>query len=332
MHALVTGAAGFIGSHLVERLLADGHSVTCVDNFDDFYDPRIKRENIAAVLAKPGVRLVEGDIREPSLLDRCFAGKAIDVVIHLAARAGVRPSLALPELYYDVNVIGTLRLLEAMRKHRVSRMIFGSSSSVYGNSSKLPCSESDNVDRPVSPYAATKKSGELLCHTFHHLYKFNVFCLRFFTVYGPRQRPEMAIHSFVQKIMNGDRITVFGDGTSKRDYTYIDDAIDGIVRSLSVVNGYEIINIGESRTVTLNELLLLLQRLLQRKAVIAYEPMQPGDVDTTFASIEKAKSLIGYNPRWTFEKGLEQFVAWLKQGESKNRGGSSFEHKQQQRT
>ena len=315
MNVLVTGGAGFIGSHVVESLITSGHGVTCLDNFDEFYNPAIKRRNLASLTGAESVRLVEGDLRDQAALDRCFGEKRVDIVIHLAARAGVRPSLLQPELYYDVNVMGTLRLLETMRRANVSRMLFASSSSVYGNNPKTPFSESDNVDMPVSPYAATKRAGELLCHTFHHLYGFDIFCLRFFTVYGPRQRPEMAIHQFARRIMNGEPISMYGDGTSRRDYTYIADIVDGINRSLSALQGYEILNLGESQTISLADLIRRLEKTIGRKAVLRQEPMQPGDVLLTFADIEKARRLIGYNPGWPVELGLEKFVGWLRQAQ-----------------
>ncbi len=315
MNVLVTGGAGFIGSHVVEGLVTAGHGVICLDNFDEFYDPAIKRRNAAALSSYDSVRLIEGDLRDQSALDRCFNGERIDVVIHLAARAGVRPSLLQPELYYDVNVMGTLRLLETMRRNNVSRMLFASSSSVYGNNPKTPFSESDNVDMPVSPYAATKKAGELLCHTFHHLYGFDIFCLRFFTVYGPRQRPEMAIHQFARRVMDGKPINVYGDGTSRRDYTYVADIVDGINRSLSALQGYEILNLGESQTISLGDLIRLLEKAIGRKAILKQEPMQPGDVLVTFADITKARQLVGYSPQWPVELGLEKFVGWLRQTE-----------------
>ena len=312
MSILVTGWAGFIGSHLVDRLIADGHTVVGIDNFDDFYDPGIKRRNVAQVLSMGELSVVEGDIRDVHALERCFASGKVDTVIHLAARAGVRPSLRQPELYFDVNVMGTLRLLEMMQKHGVSRMLFASSSSVYGNNPKIPFSETDKVDNPVSPYAASKRAGELLCYTFHHLYQFDVYCLRLFTVYGPRQRPEMAIHQFNRKIMTGEPVVIYGDGTSRRDYTYIEDVVDGFIKSLAVLSGYEILNLGESHTVTLNALVALLEQFAGKKAVIRREPVQPGDVEVTYANIEKARRLIGYDPRWSLERGLGEFVEWFK--------------------
>jgi len=312
MNILVTGGAGFIGSHVVERLLSSGHKVVCIDNFDDFYDHKIKRANISNALESKNFSLVEGDIRDVQALERCFNKFNINLVIHLAARAGVRPSLLQPELYYDVNVIGTLRLLEMMKKYHVTKMLFASSSSVYGNQQKTPFSESDRVDYPISPYAASKKACELLCHTYHHLYGFDIFCFRLFTVYGPRQRPEMAIHQFVRKIFNGETIVLYGDGSSKRDYTFIDDIVDGLMKSLNLLKGYEIINLGESRTISLIDLISTIERLTSRKANIRFEPMQPGDVITTFADIKKALELIDYKPNYPIEKGLSEFIAWYK--------------------
>lgn len=312
MNILVTGGAGFIGSHVVEKLLHDGDRVVCIDNFDTFYDPAIKRANVSPHLSNARFHLVEGDIRDERTLESAFRIAPVDLVVHLAARAGVRPSLLQPELYYDVNVTGTLRLLEAMRKHQVTKMLFASSSSVYGNNQKVPFAESDPVDHPISPYAASKKAGELLCHTYHHLYGFDIFCLRYFTVYGPRQRPEMAIQQFIHKILNGEPITLFGDGTSRRDYTYIDDILDGVFRSLSHLRGYEILNLGESRTTSLRVLIELIERLVGKKAVVQWLPMQPGDVLVTYADITKARSLIGYQPCVPLEEGLVQQITWYR--------------------
>jgi len=315
MRVLVTGGAGFIGSHVVEDLVRSGHSVVCLDNFDDFYDPGVKRANLTVSARSGSVRLVEGDLRDQASLDRCFS-ESIDVVIHLAARAGVRPSLLQPDLYYDVNVMGTIRLLETMRRHGVHRLLFASSSSVYGNNRKTPFAETDNVDLPISPYAATKKAGELLCHTYHHLYGFDIFCLRFFTVYGPRQRPEMAIHQFARRILGGQPITIYGDGTSRRDYTYIADIVSGINGCLRSLKGFEILNLGESRTVTLSGLVDLLEEAIGAKAVLVREPMQPGDVLVTYADIEKARRLVGYDPQWPLEKGIREFVTWFRETEA----------------
>jgi UDP-glucuronate 4-epimerase len=317
MNILVTGGAGFIGSHTIETLLSRGDQVVCLDNFDDYYDPSIKERNLLAASRHSGFRCVRGDIRDSTALEEAFARGPVDAVIHLAARAGVRPSLLQPELYYDVNVVGTLRLLEAMRKHKVARLVFGSSSSVYGNNEKVPFSETDPVDSPISPYAASKKAGELLCHTYHHLYGFHIFCLRFFTVYGPRQRPEMAIHQFTRKILNKEKILLYGDGTSQRDYTYIEDILEGLMRSLDRLNGYEIINLGESRTISLAALITAIERLTGVRAVIERQPMQPGDVMITYADTAKARALLGYSPRFPVEEGLAKFVEWYRNSQVK---------------
>lgn len=312
MQILITGAAGFIGSHLTEALLREGHRVVGLDNFDDFYDPAIKRAQVLPALADTGFTLVEADIRDTAALDRIFEAHAPELVVHLAARAGVRPSLAQPALYYDVNVMGTLNLLEAMKRRGVSRMIMASSSSVYGANTKLPFAEADPVDHPVSPYAASKKAAELLCHTYSHLYGFDIFCMRFFTVYGPRQRPEMAIHQFVRKILDGRPITLYGNGSSRRDYTYIDDIIQGLLHSIRALKGYEIINLGESQTYSLLETIRLIESVTGRQAVLDWQPMQAGDVEVTFADISKAQRLIGYQPTFSLREGLERFVDWVK--------------------
>ena len=310
MNVLVTGGAGFIGSHLVERLLGEGHGVIGLDNFDDFYDPALKRRNLARALRNPQFKLVEGDLRDEGLLARVFKSQKIDWVAHLAARAGVRPSLQNPVLYADVNIRGTICLLEASRAHGVRRFIFASSSSVYGNSSRVPFSEEDPVNHPISPYAATKKAGELLCHTYHHLYGMDIACLRYFTVYGPRQRPEMAIHHFTRSIHRGKEIHLFGDGSSLRDYTYIDDAAGGTMGALQREHGFQVYNIGESQTISLDELIRAIEELVGKKVVLEHLPEQPGDVKQTFADIRKAKELLGYNPQTKFRDGLARFVRW----------------------
>lgn len=307
---LITGGAGFIGSHLADRLLKSGHKIICIDNFDPFYPEGIKRKNIKSALMSQNFRLIEIDIRDVQKLEKCFSVNGIDLVIHLAAKAGLRQSIADPKEYYDVNVIGTLNLLETMRKYDVKKMIFASSSSVYGINSRKTFSETDNVDFPISPYAATKKAGELLCNTYHHLYDFDIFCLRFFTVYGARQRPDLAIHKFTDRILNNQPIDIYGDGTSSRDYTYIDDIIDGLVFSIEKVKGYEIINLGESRTISLNKMVETLEKYLKRKAIKNLLPAQPGDVITTCADILKAKELLGYSPKWKFEDGIQEFIKW----------------------
>jgi UDP-glucuronate 4-epimerase len=312
MNILVTGGAGFIGSHLVEKLLSENHEVVCLDNFDDYYNPKIKQENIRGLIGNKNYTLIEGDIRDVSVLNRCFHEKKIDAVVHLAARAGVRPSIQQPELYYDVNVIGTLRLIEAMKIAGVKKLVFASSSSVYGDNPKVPFSEFDSVDNPISPYAATKKASELICHTYHHLYNFDIFCLRFFTVYGPRQRPEMAIHQFTNHVFSGIPITLFGDGSTKRDYTYIDDIVTAVMAAIERVEGYEIINVGGSRTVALIDLVRLIEKYSGNEAIIEYKPEQAGDVKQTYAEISKAERILNYSPQTTIEDGIEKFITWYR--------------------
>ena len=312
---LVTGAAGFIGSHLTERLLANQDAVICLDNFNDFYDPQIKRENIIDFMDNSRFHLIEGDIRDSNLVEKIFRDYSPDAVVHLAAMAGVRPSIEDPLLYNDVNVNGTCVLLEAARKYPVSNFIFGSSSSVYGARDTVPFSEKEEVSRPISPYAATKVAGEILCYTYHHLYNIPVTCLRFFTVYGPRQRPEMAIHMFARLIRDEEMVPIFGDGSSRRDYTYIDDIIDGVLRSLERPFGYEIINLGESQTVALMELVTLLEKGLGKKAKLEMLPDQPGDVPVTFADVSHARKLLDYEPSISIEKGIEKFIEWFVEGQ-----------------
>src|SRR5881296_151803 len=307
---LVTGGAGFIGSHLVEALLKEGREIIVLDNFDDFYQPEIKRRNLDLLADCPGFTLVEGDIRDENLVEHIFSTHPAGGVVHLAARAGVRPSIQQPLLYCDVNVNGTAVLLEACRRHGIAKFIFGSSSSVYGNNTQLPFSEKDNVDRPISPYAATKKAGELLCATYHELYRLNVFALRFFTVYGPAQRPEMAIHRFTRLIDRGLPVPRFGDGSTRRDYTYITDIINGVLRAMERVQGFEIINLGGSQTTRLVDLIELLEKNLGKKAVIEEEPGQPGDVVATCADVDKARRLLEYEPRVSVEEGIGRFVEW----------------------
>ncbi len=310
MKILVTGGAGFIGSSVAEKLLARGDEVVVIDCFDEFYDPKIKRRNIEAALKNPAYKLVEGDIRDLELLKGLFRREKFDRVFHLAARAGVRPSIADPLLYEDVNVRGTMNLLEAARENSLPGFIFASSSSIYGNNKKVPFSETDFVDNPVSPYAATKKACELVCHTYHHLYGLNISCLRFFTVYGPRQRPEMAIHKFTRLIDQGKPVPMFGDGSSRRDYTYIDDIADGVIKAIDANFAFEIFNIGESRTTELRTLIELIEKNLGKKAIIEQLPDQPGDVEVTYADITKSKKMLGYNPRTKVEEGVPKFVEW----------------------
>ena len=312
MNILITGGAGFIGSHLSEKIIALGHRVICVDNFNDYYDPAIKESNISGILDNGNYRLYRTDILDKQALRKIFSASGIDMVIHLAARTGVRPSLTNALLYEKVNVEGTINLLENCREYGIERFIFASSSSVYGGNKKIPFSETDRVDSPVSPYAATKKSGELICYTYHHLYNISVFAFRFFTVYGPRQRPEMAIHKFSRRILENKPIEVYGDGTSSRDYTYIDDIIGGIINSLELINGYEVINLGNSRQVGLLSLIELIEKATGKKALIDYRDPQPGDVFTTCADTRKAGRLIGYHPETPIEKGIGHFIEWYK--------------------
>jgi UDP-glucuronate 4-epimerase len=311
---LVTGGAGFIGSHLVDLLISDGgFRVTVLDDFNDFYDPAIKRRNITPHLKHSNFELVEGDIVDSNAINDLFRRHRFDCVVHLAARAGVRPSLENPLGYESTNVRGTFTLLEAARINQVSKFIFGSSSSVYGTNSRVPFSEEDPISNPISPYAATKIAGEAACHTYSHLYGMKVICLRFFTAYGARQRPDLAIHKFTRLISQGLPIPMFGDGTTRRDYTYIDDIIPGVLAALKYeASNFEIINLGESRTVELRELVTLLERALGKRATIDYQSLQNGDVPITYADINKARSLLGYNPRTQIEEGIERFVEWFK--------------------
>jgi len=310
VNILVTGGAGFIGSHLCEKLLGRGDTVVCLDNFNTYYDPAVKRDNISGAMKHKSFICVEGDIRDKDLVRTVFSKNSIDTVVHLAARAGVRPSIEDPHLYQQVNVEGTVVMLDAAREYGVSRFIMASSSSVYGNNKKVPFAETDNVDFPISPYAATKKACELLAYTYYSLYDMPVTCLRFFTVYGPRQRPDMAIHKFVRLISSGSQVPLFGDGSTKRDYTFITDIIDGIVRSIENCRGYEIYNLGESRTVELRYLISVIEKCLGKTADIQYLPMQPGDVTITYADVHKAGKELGYKPSVAIEDGIRMFTEW----------------------
>jgi len=313
MKVLLTGGAGFIGSHLAERLLAEGHAVVALDNFDPFYGRSIKERNLAASRDHDGFRLVEGDIRDVEAL---AALPDVDTVVHLAALAGVRPSIERPSEYHDVNVNGTVALLEFARSRGIGRFIFGSSSSVYGNNEKVPFAESDAVDHPISPYAATKKAGELTCHTYHHLFEMGMVCLRFFTVYGPRQRPDLAIHKFTRLMSDGEPVPMFGDGSTRRDYTYIDDILQGVMGALRLLDEkpdcYEVINLGESETIDLSRMIRTIADALDVEPHIERLPTQPGDVDRTYADISKARDVLGYDPQVEFEQGIAQFVAWYR--------------------
>ncbi len=313
MKVLLTGGAGFIGSHFCEYLLDRQHEVVILDNFNDYYDPGIKRRYIQSVQQHPQATVVEGDILDHALMSHLFREHHFDAIVHLAARAGVRPSLKQPGLYERVNVQGTIELLDLARDHNVDRIIVASSSSVYGNNEKVPFHEDDNVDHPISPYAATKKACELICYTFHHLYNMNITCLRFFTVYGPRQRPDMAIHKFTYLLSKDEPIPMYGDGSTRRDYTYITDILDGMYKSLLNCNGYRIYNLGESKTVSLNELIGIIEEAYGKKAVIQKLPMQPGDVRITYADITRARTELGYDPKVDIRDGVHEFVKWFKQ-------------------
>lgn len=311
---LVTGGAGFIGSHLVDRLLSEAESqVSVVDDFNDFYDPAIKRANVSRHEKDSNYRLFEADIRDKSALENIFAGNGFDCIVHLAARAGVRPSLDQPLLYAETNINGTMNLLELARAHGIKQFVFGSSSSVYGSNAKVPFSEGDPIRQPISPYAATKAAGELLCHTYTHLYGMRSVCLRFFTVYGPRQRPDLAIHKFARLMNENKPIPVFGDGSTRRDYTFIDDIIAGVRTAIDYTQSdYEVINLGEARTVDLRELISLIEKELGATAKIDRQPLQPGDLPQTFADITKARRLLGYNPQTQIEDGIRKFVEWFR--------------------
>ncbi|MDQ6788894.1 MAG: GDP-mannose 4,6-dehydratase [Acidobacteriota bacterium] len=311
---LITGGAGFIGSHLVEKLLGEGiWRVTIVDDFNDFYSPLVKRANVLPFLDNPHFTLCETDICDAEKLRAVFAEGDFDAIVHLAARAGVRPSLLEPKLYARTNIGGTLNLLELAREFSVRQFVFGSSSSVYGASCKIPFSEQDKISQPISPYAATKAAGELLCHTYAHLYDIRAVCLRFFTVYGARQRPDLAIHKFSKLIWENKPIEMFGDGATRRDYTYIDDIIEGVRAAIDYEQSdYEIFNLGESQTVELRELVKLLEENLGKRAIIQRRPMQPGDVPQTFADISKARLLLNYNPQTKIEEGIRKFVEWFR--------------------
>lgn len=311
MKVLVTGAAGFIGSHVCEALLRRGDEVLALDNFDDFYSPGVKRANLKDIITHPHFRLIEGDIRDPGAVAACIDPHT-DAIVHLAARAGVRPSIEQPLLYQDVNVRGTMVLLERAKLFPRCRFIFASSSSVYGNRADGPFRETDRVDDPISPYAATKKTGELIGHTYHHLYDLPVTCLRFFTVYGPRQRPDLAIHKFTRLIDSGTPIPVFGDGSMERDFTYIDDIVDGVLRAIDRCTAYHIYNLGESRPVTVAKLIDLLQDALGRKAEVHRLPLQPGDVARTFADVSLARRELGFEPHTELPDGLRRFVEWFR--------------------
>ncbi|WP_343663614.1 GDP-mannose 4,6-dehydratase [Chryseobacterium mucoviscidosis] len=337
MNYLITGGSGFIGSHLAEQLLKKGHSVINIDNFDDFYSYQIKIQNtldaiqyfsdfeysgkdndikkLISLSQSENYRLYYQDIRDKKGLEEIFKNHKIDSVIHLAALAGVRPSIERPLEYEEVNIRGTMNLWELCKDFNINKFVCASSSSVYGNNEKIPFSETDNVDNPISPYAATKKCGEILGHVYHDLYKIDMIQLRFFTVYGPRQRPDLAIHKFTKLISEDQEIPFYGDGTTARDYTYIDDVVDGILKSIRYLENhsdvYEIVNLGESEVINLNEMLSTIEKTLGKSAIRKNLPMQPGDVLKTNADIAKARTLIGYKPDTNFQNGIKKFVEWF---------------------
>ncbi|PIS42492.1 MAG: epimerase [Candidatus Kerfeldbacteria bacterium CG08_land_8_20_14_0_20_40_16] len=313
---LVTGGAGFIGSHLCKKLIEQDKVVICLDNFNNYYSPLRKIENIKPFLKKGNFFLQVVDVTNKTALEEVFKKHKLDKVVHLAARAGVRPSIEQPLLYQEANVQGTVNLLELSKKYGIKNFIFGSSSSVYGENKKIPFSENDNVDYPISPYAASKKACELFCFTYSHLTNLNIVCLRFFTVYGPQGRPDMAPYLFTEQIQRGKELIRYGDGTTRRDYTYIDDIIQGILAALEKNFKFEIINLGNSQTVELNYFINVIEGLTGKKAKIKEMPEQSGDVPITYADISKAKKLLGYNPKTKIEEGMEKFIRWYKENHS----------------
>ena len=313
----VTGGAGFIGSSLAERLIKEGNKVIVIDNFCDFYNPAIKENNVKELLNNSNFKLYRNDIRDREAIKRIFDENDIDVVIHLAAMAGVRPSIENPVLYQEVNCMGTQNILEEMKAHSLKNLVMASSSSVYGNCKEVPFNENMIVDFAISPYAATKKANEVMTHVYHKLFDMNVIMLRFFTVYGPKQRPDLAINKFTRILFEGKEIPMFGDGTTSRDYTYIDDIVDGIIRSCDYVSNnnsvYEILNLGNFSPISLKEMIAVIGKVVGVEPKIKQLPMQPGDVDRTYADVSKAKRLIGYDPKTSFEQGIKNFVEWYKE-------------------
>lgn len=314
---LITGGAGFIGSSLSEELIKQGNKVIAIDNFCDFYNPTIKENNVKELIKNSNFKLYRNDIRDRETVKRIFEENNIDIVMHLAAMAGVRPSIENPMLYQEVNCMGTQNILEEMKAHNVKNLVMASSSSVYGNCKEVPFKENMIVDFAISPYAATKKANEVMTHVYHKLFDMNVIMLRFFTVYGPKQRPDLAINKFTRLMLEDKEIPMFGDGTTSRDYTYIDDIVDGIIRSCNYVENnndvYEILNLGNSSPVSLKEMINTIGQAIGVEPKIKQLPMQPGDVDRTFADISKAKKLIGYNPKTSFKEGIERFIKWYKE-------------------
>lgn len=306
---LITGGAGFIGSHLVDRLI-ESANIICIDNFENFYAPSIKRDNVKEHLKHPNYKLYEADIRNYDEIRKITGSHKITHIVHLAAKAGVRPSLMNPLEYTFSNINGTMNLLECAREFGINKFVFGSSSSVYGSRKDGPFHEEMRVNKPISPYAATKASGEQICHTYSHLYGIKMVCLRFFTVYGPRQRPDLAIHKFSKLISEGKPIPVFGDGSTKRDYTYIDDIVAGIISSLSKPYIYEIINLGGGETISLNKFISIIEKLVGNKAKITFLFKQPGDVNITFANIKKARKMLGFKPKYNIKEGMKKYIEW----------------------
>ncbi len=310
MKILVTGGAGFIGSHTINALLSKRYNIICIDDFNDYYSPQVKRNNIKPFLKNNKFKLYVCDILDYKKLNFIFKKHKPNIICHLAARAGVRASILNPFIYERVNVGGTINILELSRIYKIKNIIIASSSSVYGNNKKIPFSENDRVDNPISPYASTKRAVELLAYNYHHLYGLNCTCLRFFTVYGPSGRPDMAPYIFTDRIYKGKEIVKFGNGTTKRDYTYISDIVNGIISSIDKKFGYEIINLGNNNPVELNYFIKLIEKLLNKKAKIKQMPMQPGDVKVTYADINKAKRLLNYEPVVSIEEGMERFIHW----------------------
>lgn len=317
---LVTGGAGFIGSTLVDRLLKEGNSVIVVDNFCDFYSPEIKENNVKHNLNNLNYKLYKMDIRDNEQLSKVFSDNKIDGIFHLAAMAGVRPSIENPILYQEVNGIGTQNILEEAKKNNIKNLVMASSSSVYGNCKEVPFKEDFIVDYAISPYAATKKSNEVMAHVYHHLFNMNIIMLRFFTVFGPRQRPDLAINKFTRLMLDGKEIPMFGDGSTSRDYTYVDDIVDGIIKSMNYAENnndvYEIINLGNSSPISLKEMISIIGETIGVEPVINQLPMQPGDVERTYADISKARKLLNYEPQTSFKSGIEKFVEWYKENEN----------------
>lgn len=312
MHFLVTGGAGFIGSHLVEALLAQGHEVTVFDDFNDYYNPEIKRNNLRHVIDR--IQVIEADIRDAVTVERTFAGNKFDTVVHLAARAGVRPSIVDPKLYFTTNIDGTFNLLDACRYHGVNHFVLASSSSVYGVNKKVPFAETDLIERTISPYAATKISCEQICSNYANLFGIRCACLRFFTVYGPRQRPDLAIAKFTRKILQGEPIDRYGDGSTARDYTYVEDIISGVLGAIDYdAKDFDIFNLGGSATTTLGELISMLENIIGKKALINQMPDQPGDVPRTYADVSKAQKVLGYSPNTPIAEGLKKYVQWFRE-------------------